>query len=573
MIAPTESLALDRPDRPVLDRDQGAGMDAAYTQPMGAVIVQFDHAKTWLANASRTGGPSLRRAKVLGLLDGVAAIGFAAGLAFGIDAIASHRGPGVLAVCLIGVVLSSLARGWLGRLSASAGAEAARAAKAGVRSDLARAIFGGPRGSAGAATTALVEGVETLDGLFARFLPARLSAAVLPLALIAVAAIASPISAAILLGALVPFIAAMALAGTMAAAESRAQFQALERLSGLFLDRVRALPVVLAFEAESATTAALARSASTLAERTIKVLRVAFLSSAALEFFAALSVALVAVYCGFNLLRLLPFPVPETLDLKRAFFVLALAPEVYAPMRRLAAAYHDRQAAEAAAASLATFVPPEPRPAAAPLAAAPEIRFEGVTVRYPDNDAPTLDGFDLTAAAGRITALVGPSGAGKSTLLNLLLGLVSPSRGEILVDGVPHTDLSRNIAWAGQSPLILPASIADNIALSRRDASRAEIAAAAQAVGLVLDRPGGLDFILDERGSGLSGGERRRLSLARALLKPAPILLLDEPTANLDAAAEAAMLTAIREAARGRTTLIATHSEAVAALTDQVVRL
>ena len=148
-------------------------------------------------------------------------------------------------------------------------------------------------------------------------------------------------------------------------------------LSGLFLDRVRALPVVLAFQAESRITRDLARSADELATRTIRVLRVAFFSSGALEFFAALSVALVAVYCGFNLLRLLPFPVPDQLDLKRAFFVLALAPEIYLPMRRLAAAYHDRQAAEAATASLIALHDPQPRPAAPILTAPPAIRFSG----------------------------------------------------------------------------------------------------------------------------------------------------------------------------------------------------
>lgn len=509
------------------------------------------------------------RARLFVLLDGLAAIGFAAGLAFGIDAIASQRGLLILSLCLLVLVVAGAARGLLSRLATEAGAQAAAQAKAAIRADLARSIFGGPRRPAGQAATALVEGVEALDGHFARFLPARMAAAVLPLVMIAVAAIASPISAAIMLGTLLPFIAAMILAGTAAAAESRAQFLALERLSGLFLDRVRALPVVLAFQAEGTTTAALRRSASELAERTIRVLRVAFISSAALEFFAALSVALVAVYCGFNLLRLLPFPVPETLDLKRAFFVLALAPEIYAPMRRLAAAYHDRQSAEAASASLSTFEAPAEKPVAAPLSKAPTIRFEGVTVRYPDADAPVLEAFDLIAEAGTITALVGPSGAGKSSLLNLLLDLAPLTAGRIDAEGATSAD----IAWAGQSPLILPASIADNIALSRRDATRVQIEAAAEAVGLNLGRPGGLDFMLDERGSGLSGGERRRLSLARAILKPAPILLLDEPTANLDTAAEAQLLTAIRRAAKGRTTLIATHSEAVAALADKVVRL
>ena len=429
------------------------------------------------------------------------------------------------------------------------------------------------------AATAVVEGVEALDGHVSRFLPARFAATATPLALIAVAAIASPIAAAILLGAMVPFIVAMALAGTAAAAESRAQFTALERLSGLFLDRVRALPVVLALQAEGRVTRDLARSADELAGRTIRVLRVAFLSSGALEFFAALSVALVAVYCGFNLLRLLPFPVPEQLDLKRAFFVLALAPEVYLPMRRLAAAYHDRQSAEAATASLVALPRPEPRPLAPTLSAPPAIRFQGVTIRYPEADAPALQAFDLEVPAGQITAILGPSGSGKSSLLNLLLDLAPLTGGAVLIDGRPLSELgalSGQIAWAGQHPLIIPGSIADNIALARRDAPRAQIEAVAQRVGLagaLAMRAGGLDALLDERGGGLSGGERRRLSLARALLKPAPILLMDEPTANLDAEAELALLNAIREAARGRTTLIATHSQAVADLADQIVRL
>lgn len=551
----------------------------AYTQPMTAPTAQFDRhsaepGKAWLARLSRrSGGPALGRARAAGLLDGLAAAGFAAGLAFCVDAIASRQDPPAIAAWLLLIVLACALRALLAYVGAEAGARAAAQAKADLRVDLAGSVFGGPRHSAAQAVTALVEGVEALDGLFARFLPTKLAAAALPLLLIGAAALASPIAAAIMLATLIPFVIAMILAGTAAAAEARAQFQALERLSGLFLDRVRALPVVLAFQAEGATTDALARSASDLAERTIRVLRVAFLSSAALEFFAALSVALVAVYCGFNLLRLLPFPVPEQLDLKRAFFVLALAPEVYAPMRRLAAAYHDRQAAEAAAARLVAFQAPQPRPTLTPLVAAPTIRFERVTVRYPDTDLPALSRFDLTVPAGAIVALVGASGAGKSSLLNLLLDLAPLTEGRILIDGEVRPDLSADIAWAGQSPLILPASIADNIALSRRDAPRAQIEAAARAVGLDLNRPGGLDFVLDERGGGLSGGERRRLSLARALLKPAPILLLDEPTANLDLASETQLLNAVRAAARGRTTLIATHAEAVAALADKVVRL
>jgi ATP-binding cassette subfamily C protein CydD len=535
-----------------------------------------------LKTLARAGATPLRRARLLVLLDGAAATAFAAALACAVDALAGGRGLPIVAAWLALLVAASIARGVLAKAAGEAGARAAALVKTAARADASAALVARAPGgtvSSGDAVTAVVEGVEALDGHVSRFLPARLAAAATPLALIAVAALASPIAAAILLGALVPFILAMALAGTAAAAESRAQFKALERLSALFLDRVRALPVVLAFQAEDRVTRDLSRSANELAERTIRVLRVAFFSSGALEFFAALSVALVAVYCGFNLLRLLPFPVPEQLDLKRAFFVLALAPEVYAPMRRLAAAYHDRQAAEAATASLIALPRPAPKPAAPAFAAPPALRFKGVTIRYADADGPALEGFDLDVPAGKITAILGPSGSGKSSLLNILLDLAPLSAGVVLADGRPLADLgalSGQVAWAGQSPLIIAGSIADNLALANRDASRDEIEAAARRVGLagaLAARAGGLDAMLDERGGGLSGGERRRLSLARALLKPAPILLMDEPTANLDAAAEAQLLDAIRETARGRTTLIATHSQAVADLADHVVRL
>jgi ATP-binding cassette subfamily C protein CydD len=509
------------------------------------------------------------------LADVPAAIAFAAGLALAVDAL--PRGLAAAAPWLVLLALAAAARGLLVRRAAQAGAQAAAGVKAQARRDAVASVLGG-RVTGGEALSAVVEGVEALDGHIARFEPAKLASAVAPILIIAAIAVATPVAAAILLLTLIPFGLVMALAGGAAAEESRRQFQALELLSGLFLDRVRALPVVLAFQAEGTVTRDLTVAADDLARRTIRVLRVAFLSSGALEFFSALSVALVAVYCGFNLLRLLPFPVPEQLDLKRAFFALALAPEVYAPLRRLAAAYHDRQAAEAAALTLATL--PAPAPAAPVLAfdGPPAIRFQVVTVTYDAGEAAVFDGFDLDVAPGQVVALLGPSGSGKTTLLNLLLGLAPLSGGEVIVGDqrLSHLgSIAACVAWAGQSPVILPGTLAENLTLAHPGATREDLEQAARVVGLgeVLDGRGGLDTKLDERGAGLSGGERRRLGLARAMLKPAPILLLDEPTADLDAASELALLPIIAAAAKSRTTLIATHSEVVAALADRVVRL
>lgn len=541
--------------------------------PGGAVPVE---PRRWLAAVAKPhAGPDARRAAALTVADALPAIGFAAGLAGGV----SHlpQGPAAAAPWLILAVAALAARGLLARAAATAGARAAAAVKDALRGRLLRALFDGRAGADG--LTATVEGVEALDGHVARFEPVRVAAVAAPLLVIAAAALASPVTAGIMLFTLAPFGLGMALAGTAAARESRRQFQALERLSGLFLDRIRALPAVLAFQAEGRVADRLARGSAELERRTTRVLRIAFLSSAVLEFFSALSVALVAVYCGFNLLRLLPFPVPEQLDLFRAFFVLALAPEVYAPMRRLAAAYHDRQAAEAAAPSLAavldrepapapTFAPP---PAASPPSHAPRIRFRNVAVAYRPG-APVIEGFDLVVEPGGLTVLLGPSGSGKSSLLHLLLGLAPLTEGALEIDGLPLARpdaLVGSIAWAGQAPVVTPGSLAQNIALAHPDADRARVREAALLAGLSddLDRP------LDERGGGLSGGERRRLGLARAFLSPAPILLLDEPTAHLDAASEAALLPVLRRVAQGRTTLVATHSDAVAALADTVVRL
>ncbi|MEJ1975457.1 MAG: thiol reductant ABC exporter subunit CydD [Acetobacteraceae bacterium] len=538
--------------------------------------------RAWLKQVAAAGGWRNRAAAGLLGLDAVAAIGFAGGLAGGLTA--PPHGLMAAAPWLALGLAASLARGGCAWGSARLGAAASRVARTTLRRHVVVTCLGLPPGErppVGEMMTVAVDAVETIDGYVARFLPARRAAGLAPLLILAAAALASPVSAVILAGTLVPFIAVMALAGGAAADESRRQFSALARLSSLFADRVRTLPTVLAFQAEQAEADRLAKAAEELRRRTMGVLRIAFISSAGLEFFAALSVALVAVYAGFNLLGLLPFPSPERLDLGRAFFVLALAPEFYAPMRRLAAAYHDQQAAETAADQLMALEAMRQRPAPAMPAftAAPRICFESVTVRFPGEAHAILDSIDFEAAPGKIVALLGPSGSGKTTVLNLLLGLVPLAGGEVWIDDLALSELGSaagSVAWMGQTPVIVPGSIAENVALSRRDAPQADIEAVAKRVGLcamLRARPGGLGALVDERGSGLSGGERRRIALARALLKPAPILLLDEPTAHLDAAAEAALIDAIRQAARGRTTIIATHSAALAAIADTVVRL
>jgi ATP-binding cassette subfamily C protein CydD len=536
------------------------------TQPIEADATPGQWLKTALSPRKRV----MALASALVIADAIPAVGFAAGLGLAVGALPQGFERALPGAAL--AVASLLVRGGLTQVATVVAARAARAVKGDLRRHALNGAFSG-RLSDAETMTATVEGVEALDGHVSRFLPARLAAAVTPLLLIVVAALVSPFTAGIFLFTLAPFIIGMALTGMAAGAESRRQFQALERLSGLFLDRIRALPAILAFQAETQQTAVIARASDDLARRTGKVLKIAFLSSAILEFFSALAVALVAVYCGFNLLKLLPFPAPEQLSLTRAFFLLALAPEVYAPMRRLAAAYHDRQAAESAVPSLHKLIDDVQ---AAPLrpavpTTAPAIVFRDTAIAY-ETGAPVLSGFNLAVAPGASVALLGASGSGKSSLLHLFLGLSPLSDGEVEVNDVrlsDHPDLTAWIAWAGQAPVVVRGTLAENIALAWRAAPSHRVMEAAARAGFT----GDLNRMIDERGGGLSGGERRRLGLARAFLKPAPILLLDEPTANLDAASEAALLPVIRAAAAGRTTLIATHSKAVAELADVVVRL
>jgi ATP-binding cassette, subfamily C, bacterial CydD len=494
--------------------------------------------------------------------------------------------PGVaLILCLL------ILRAALGAVGERAGTTAAEAIKLHIRTTLfAHLLAHSPRGSnqpqSGAASAAIIDQVEALDGFFVRYLPAMIQASVLP---VAFGAIILPLDwlAGLLFLVTAPLIPVfMALAGWGAQHATNKQARALSLLSGRFADRLRGLLTLKLFGRAEAETAGIVAASDELRRRTLRVLRIAFLSSAVLEFFAALGVAGAALYVGLTFIDYLHLrSTPMSLEL--GLFLLLMAPEVYNPLRLLAAHYHDRAAAKAAIGEIETQLGALPLAAAnvadAPPATATHalgLVLTNLTLRTPDHARVLLAKADLTVAPGEHVAILGPSGIGKSTLLEAVARL-RQHEGSIALDhrllaDWSEAELRGRVTMLGQKPRIFAGSMAHNIGLARPGASIADIRRAAElahVAGFADALPEGLDTQLGEGGLGLSGGQAQRIALARIYLRDAGLILLDEPTAHLDAELEQAVLDDLKLYARGRTLIVATHSLAVASRMDGAWRI
>jgi thiol reductant ABC exporter CydD subunit len=428
----------------------------------------------------------------------------------------------------------------------------------------------GPAGRAAEVTTLTTRGLDALDPYFSRYLPQLALAALVPVAIL-VRVMPADLVAGLTILVTLPLIPVfMALVGLTTEQRSRLQFALLTRLSRQMLEMIAGLSTLKAFGRASAQARAIRRLSEDQRRLTMRTLRLAFLSSLVLELLATLSVALVAVGVGLRL-------VGGSMDLRTALLVLILAPEAYLPLRQLGTHYHASAEGLAAAAKVFAILetPAPPRGTRTDLPGAP-IVFDNLTVRYPDRAEPALTGLTLRIEPGELVALTGPSGGGKSTALAALLGFVRPASGRILVgDGPAAVDLAdadpdawrARVAYVPQRPYLFAGTVADNIRLGRPEASDAIVGRAARLADLVLD----LSTPVGENGATLSAGQRQRLALARAFLRDAPVVVLDEPTASLDGSTEATIVAAIRRLAEGRTVLMAAHRPALLAVADRVV--
>lgn len=424
---------------------------------------------------------------------------------------------------------------------------------------------------AGSWATLILEQIDDMHDYYARYLPQMALAACVPL-LIVVAIFPSNWAAALILLVTAPLIPLfMALVGMGAADANRRNFLALARLSGHFLDRLRGMDTLRIFGRGEAETENIREASQDFRHRTMEVLRLAFLSSGVLEFFTSLSIALVAVYFGFSYLGELNFGSYGTaVTLSSGFLALILAPEFFQPLRDLGTFYHAKAQAVGAADSLKTFLEAplaHPEQGDQTLDASEPVTLCAKDLFITSPEGKMLVGpLNFTLSAGQRAVLVGLSGSGKSSLLNALAGFL-PYTGSLKVNGVELRNLHpegwrRMMSWVGQNPQLPASTLRENVLLGNPDASEQQLQQAldkAWVSEFLPQLPDGIDTVVGEQAARLSVGQAQRVAVARALLAPCRLLLLDEPAASLDAHSEQRVMQALTEASTQQTTLMVTH--------------
>ena len=429
------------------------------------------------------------------------------------------------------------------------------------------------RQSTGALASAILEQVEGLHGFYAFYLPQLALAVLIPAAILSFVFPHSwAVGSLLLLTApLIPLF--MILVGMGAESISQRHFQALARMSTYFLDVLQGLTTLKLFNRSKGEEISIAAVSKNYRRRTMSVLRIAFLSSAVLEFFSSISIALGAVFLAMSYLGYIDFGVyGKPLSFAGGFFILLLAPDFYFPLRELGTHYHARAEAVGAAEEILKILSIPPSIALSgsiPWAKTDSIhiQFQDVHLAFESGRRPALKGISFDLEAGEHVALVGASGAGKSTTLNLLLGFLQPDKGRILVNEILLAELTpdswrKQVAWIGQNPVLFYGTIKENILMGRPDASDSEVDRAARSAGVLdfsMNLDEGLNTLIGEQGLGLSRGQAQRVALARAFLKDTSVLLLDEPTAGLDTENERLVIKALEKLTQGRTVLLLTH--------------
>jgi thiol reductant ABC exporter CydD subunit len=518
----------------------------------------------------------------LGLLATVALLAQATLFAYAVSQAFAGRALASVAAALGLLAALAVARGLLACAFESTG----RRAAAGIMSQLRlalveRRLADSPTAADGAESgevaTAAVQGVDALETYFARYLPQLVLAVLVPLAVLAWTVAVDPTSALIMALTLPLIPLFMWLIGRYTQGRTRARWRALARLSNHFLDVMRGLATLRAFNRGEVQAERIAAVSEEYRRTTMQTLRVAFVSGAVLDLAATLATALVAVTLGLRL-------VDGAVTLRAALTVLLLTPELYVPLRALALQFHASADGLAAAERILDLIDaPLTAPAggASPPATWQSVGLDGVCLANPGRPGRVLDGVALEIRRGEVVALVGRSGSGKTTLAALLLGLRRPDAGRVTVDGIDLAELDvaawrRQVSWVPQHPTLFHGSVAHNIALGIDGATGPRIERAARLAGadeFVRELPRGYDTTIGEGGRSLSAGQTRRIALARALVRDAPLLILDEPTADLDAESAAVVAAAIGEARQGRAVLVIEHHPALARLADRVVRL